>query len=54
MNRNQLLNSEEVEESQYVYDVYQLSESEPLTTANHPLSQIGYIRFLKMITIKVY
>lgn len=47
MNRNQLLNSEEVEESQYVYDVYQLSESEPLTTANHPLSQIGYIRFFE-------
>lgn len=30
--------------SEYVYDVYQIS-SEPLTNANHPQSQIGYIRF---------
>ncbi|KAK6458377.1 uncharacterized protein RJT20DRAFT_31306 [Scheffersomyces xylosifermentans] len=31
--------------SEYVYDVYQLTSTEPLTTANHPQSQIGYIRF---------
>lgn len=31
--------------SEYVYDVYLLSSTEPLTTANHPQSQIGYIRF---------
>lgn len=30
---------------EYVYDVYHLSSSTPLTTANHPLSTIGYIRF---------
>lgn len=29
--------------SEYVYDTYHLSE--PLTTANHPQSQIGYVRF---------
>ncbi|KAK6198053.1 uncharacterized protein RJT21DRAFT_54243 [Scheffersomyces amazonensis] len=33
------------EASEYVYDVYQLSSAVPLTTANHPQSQIGYIRF---------
>lgn len=33
------------EVSDYVYDVYQLSLTEPMTTANHPQSQIGYIRF---------
>lgn len=33
------------ETSDYVYDVYQLSSTEPLTSANHPQSQIGYIRF---------
>mmetsp|Transcript_9166 Transcript_9166/g.11453 ORF Transcript_9166/g.11453 Transcript_9166/m.11453 type:complete len:360 (-) Transcript_9166:642-1721(-) len=33
------------EKSDYVYDVYQLSSTEPMTTANHPQSQIGYIRF---------
>lgn len=33
------------DENQYVYDVYQLTDAEPLTTANHPLAQIGYIRF---------
>lgn len=31
--------------SEYVYDVYLLTSTEPLTTANHPQSQIGYIRF---------
>lgn len=31
-------------ENDYVYDVYYL-DSEPLTSANHPQSQIGYIRF---------
>lgn len=31
--------------AEYVYDVYLLSNTEPLTTANHPQSQIGYIRF---------
>lgn len=35
----------EDEKSEYVYDVYQLSSTEPMTTANHPQSQIGYIRF---------
>lgn len=45
--RTQLINNKEVEESQYVYDVYQLIDSEPLTSANHPLSQIGYIRFFE-------
>lgn len=33
--------------SDYVYDVYQLSSTEPLTDANHPQSQIGYIRFFE-------
>lgn len=33
------------DDDQYVYDVYQLTDAEPLTTANHPLAQIGYIRF---------
>lgn len=33
------------EKSEYVYDVYQLSSTEPMTTANHPQTQIGYIRF---------
>lgn len=37
--------SAEEEQSEYVYDVYQLTSTEPLTTANHPQSQIGYIRF---------
>ncbi|EGW30175.1 uncharacterized protein SPAPADRAFT_144096 [Spathaspora passalidarum NRRL Y-27907] len=35
----------EADDSQYVYDVYQLSMAEPLTSANHPQSLIGYIRF---------
>ncbi|CUM53842.1 uncharacterized protein AC631_00236 [Debaryomyces fabryi] len=40
------LNVVDIEEkSDYVYDVYQLSSTEPMTTANHPQSQIGYIRF---------
>lgn len=29
--------------SEYVYDTYHLSE--PMTSANHPQSQIGYVRF---------
>ncbi|PVH23692.1 hypothetical protein CXQ85_003984 [Candidozyma haemuli] len=29
----------------YVFDTYKLSASEPLTEANYPKSQIGYIRF---------
>ncbi|RLV92769.1 RNA polymerase II nuclear localization protein IWR1 [Spathaspora sp. JA1] len=33
------------DDSQYVYDVYQLTISEPLTSANHPQSLIGYIKF---------
>ncbi|ODV82274.1 DUF1762-domain-containing protein [Suhomyces tanzawaensis NRRL Y-17324] len=33
------------EDSDYVYDVYLLSNNEPMTTANHPQAQIGYIRF---------
>ncbi|KAG7660617.1 uncharacterized protein J8A68_005883 [[Candida] subhashii] len=36
---------EEEEEGEYVYDVYHLTTTEPMTTANHPQSQIGYIRF---------
>lgn len=32
-------------EDEYVFDVYKLSATEPLTKANYPLSQIGYIRF---------
>lgn len=32
-------------DSQYVYDVYRLTSSEPFSSANHPVSQIGYIRF---------
>lgn len=39
------IDSNEDDENQYVYDVYQLADAEPLTTANHPLAQIGYIRF---------
>ncbi|CAK7897572.1 RNA polymerase II nuclear localization protein Iwr1p [[Candida] anglica] len=31
--------------SEYVYDVYQLASPEAMTTANHPSSTIGYIRF---------
>lgn len=31
--------------SEYVFDVYKLSDTEPLTNANFPLSLIGYIRF---------
>ncbi|KAG5417981.1 hypothetical protein I9W82_004309 [Candida metapsilosis] len=38
-------NEAEDDENQYVYDVYQLTDAEPLTTANHPSAQIGYIRF---------
>lgn len=33
------------EESEYVYDVYQLTTTEPRTSANHPQSRIGYVRF---------
>ncbi|KAI5960748.1 uncharacterized protein KGF55_004318 [Candida pseudojiufengensis] len=33
------------EDDTYVYDVYHLIDSEPLTTANHPKTEIGYIRF---------
>ncbi|EMG47362.1 IWR1 RNA polymerase II nuclear localization protein IWR1 [Candida maltosa Xu316] len=40
-----LMTNDELEETQYVYDVYQLTDSEPLTTANHPQTQIGYIKF---------
>ncbi|CAI5760159.1 unnamed protein product [Candida verbasci] len=29
----------------YVYDVYIMDTNEPLTSANHPSSQIGYIKF---------
>lgn len=29
----------------YVFDVYKLSDTEPLTNSNFPLSQIGYIKF---------
>lgn len=36
----------EEEATDYVYDVYQIS-SVPLTTQNHPQSQIGYIRFFE-------
>lgn len=47
----QLVNAEndnvEEEETQYVYDVYHLTDSEPMTSANHPLTQIGYIRFFE-------
>ncbi|KAG7193656.1 uncharacterized protein KQ657_000341 [Scheffersomyces spartinae] len=32
-------------DSEYVYDVYQLTTTEPRTSANHPQSQIGYVRF---------
>ncbi|CAX40752.1 uncharacterized protein IWR1 (Interacts With RNA polymerase II) homologue, putative [Candida dubliniensis CD36] len=38
---------EEEEEAQYVYDVYHLTDSEPMTSANHPSTQIGYIRFFE-------
>lgn len=37
--------NQDVGESQYVYDVYRLTSSEPFSSANHPVSQIGYIRF---------
>ncbi|KAK6460954.1 hypothetical protein DFJ63DRAFT_212509 [Scheffersomyces coipomensis] len=37
--------SNDDEASEYVYDVYQLNSAIPLTSANHPQSQIGYIRF---------
>lgn len=36
----------ETKTDDYVYDVYYL-DSEPLTTANHPQSQIGYIKFFE-------
>lgn len=32
-------------QDEYVFDVYRLSDTEPLTNANFPQSQIGYIRF---------
>lgn len=37
--------SHEKVEVDYVFDTYKLSELEPLTEANYPKSQIGYIRF---------
>lgn len=37
--------SHEKTEVDYVFDTYKLSELEPLTEANYPKSQIGYIRF---------
>ncbi|KAI3405138.2 TRS33 [Candida oxycetoniae] len=36
-------NTTEEDNTDYVFDVYHLSE--PLTSANHPTTQIGYIRF---------
>ncbi|KAI5956051.1 hypothetical protein KGF57_003537 [Candida theae] len=44
-NSNNSPNDDDNEDNQYVYDVYQLTDAEPLTTANHPSAQIGYIRF---------
>lgn len=38
--------SEQEDPTEYVYDVYQIS-AVPLTTQNHPQSQIGYIRFFE-------
>lgn len=35
------------DKDEFVYDVYKLLESEPLTNLNFPQSQIGYIRFLE-------
>lgn len=35
------------ETSEYVYDVYTLSNTEPLTDANFPKSQIGYIKYFE-------
>lgn len=37
----------ENEKMDYVFDTYKLSEVEPLTEANYPKSQIGYIRFFE-------
>lgn len=36
--------ADEVSDLEYVYDVYYISK-DPLTSANHPKTQIGYIRF---------
>ncbi|KAI5949609.1 hypothetical protein KGF54_005487 [Candida jiufengensis] len=44
-NDEQLVVQEDEDDDTYVYDVYHLIDSEPLTTANHPKTQIGYIRF---------
>lgn len=51
-NRNKSFSLQSVPEinpdpSDYVYDVYELSASEPLTSANFPQTQIGYIRYFE-------
>lgn len=38
-------NAEEELANEYVFDVYKLSSTEPITNANFPHSQIGYIKF---------
>lgn len=42
--RTKNVNQARDDTDEYVYDVYHIS-AEPLTSANHPQSQIGYIRF---------
>lgn len=37
--------AEREEQAEYVFDVYKLSSTKPLTSGNYPLSLIGYIRF---------
>lgn len=44
-NEDETKESEEDLLNDYVFDVYKLSDTEPLTNANFPLCQIGYIKF---------